>query len=395
MNKDKAVETLAVHAGIAEYEHRPVIPPIYQTSTFAFKDADHGADLFDGKQDGYIYTRMGNPTVEALEQCIADLEGGYKALACSSGMAAIHTCFVSVLNKGDHIICSEAVYGPTCTLINTVLSRFGIEATFVDTTDLNAVRNAVKNNTRLVHVETPGNPTMNITDIEAVAKIAHNAGALLSVDNTFMSPVLQKPFLWGADIVVHSLTKFLNGHADVVGGAVVVYDKVIYPQFRQVVNQIGGVLSPLEAFLVHRGIKTLPLRVERQTENARQVAAWLEEDASVDWVSYPGFSDHPQYDIVQKQMKGGGAVISFGLKGGLEAGRTMMNEVRLCALAVSLGGVESLIQHPATMTHASMGCEARKRAHISDGLVRLSVGIENVDDIIADLEQALAMVEDR
>jgi methionine-gamma-lyase len=384
-----SLETLAVHAGIAEYEHRPVIPPIYQTSTFSFEDADQGAALFGSRGRGYIYTRMGNPTVEALERCVAALEGGHKALACSSGMAAIHTCLVSVLNAGDHVVCSDAVYGPTCTLIETVLSRFGIEATMVDTSNLGAVRSAIRDNTRLVYIETPGNPTLVITDIKAVARIARESGALLVVDNTFMSPVLQQPFRWGADVVIHSLTKFLNGHADVVGGAIVVKEEAAYAQFRKVLNQIGGVLSPFEAFLVHRGIKTLVLRVRRQTDSALKVAHFLAAHPGVEWVRYPGLRDHPQYEIARKQMDGAGALISFGLRGGLEAGRAMMNAVRLCTLAVSLGGVETLIQHPATMTHASMGRIARKRAHITDGLVRLSVGIENVDGIIADLDQAL------
>jgi methionine-gamma-lyase len=345
--------------------------------------------LFGSRGRGYIYTRMGNPTVEALERCVAALEGGHKALACSSGMAAIHTCLVSVLNAGDHVVCSDAVYGPTCTLIETVLSRFGIEATMVDTSNLGAVRSAIRDNTRLVYIETPGNPTLVITDIKAVARIARESGALLVVDNTFMSPVLQQPFRWGADVVIHSLTKFLNGHADVVGGAIVVKEEAAYAQFRKVLNQIGGVLSPFEAFLVHRGIKTLVLRVRRQTDSALKVAHFLAAHPGVEWVRYPGLRDHPQYEIARKQMDGAGALISFGLRGGLEAGRAMMNAVRLCTLAVSLGGVETLIQHPATMTHASMGRIARKRAHITDGLVRLSVGIENVDGIIADLDQAL------
>jgi len=389
-----SLETLAVHAGIADYEHRPVIPPIYQASTFAFENVDQGAALFAGREHGYIYSRMGNPTVDALERSLAALEGGHKALACSSGMAAIHTCFTAILSAGDHVVCSDAVYGPTCTLIETVLSRFGVEATFVDTSDLDAVRGAIRDNTRMVYVETPGNPTLIITDIEAVARIAHDAGALLVVDNTFMSPVLQQPFRWGADVIVHSLTKFLNGHADVVGGAIVVKDASAYAQFRKVLNQTGGVLSPFEAFLVHRGIKTLVLRVERQTESASKVARFLTAHPEVEWVRYPGLRDHPQYEIARRQMTGAGGLISFGLRGGLEAGRAMMNAVRLCTLAVSLGGVETLIQHPATMTHATMGRQARERAHITDGLVRLSVGIENVDEIIADLRQALEVVHD-
>lgn len=387
-----SLDTLAVHAGIDHAEFRPVVPPIYQTSTFAFESAAHGAALFAGQRHGYIYTRMGNPTVEALERCLAALEGGHKALACGSGMAAIHTCLAAVLNAGDHLVCSEAVYGPTCTLIETVLSRFGVTATFVDTSRLEAVREAMRPETKLVYIETPGNPTLVMTDIASVARIAHEHGVLLAVDNTFMSPVLQQPLLHGADIVVHSLTKFLNGHADVVGGAIIVKDEARYTQFRKVLNQLGGVLAPFDAFLVHRGIKTLALRVWRQSESALRVARFLATHPAVAWVRYPGLASHPQYQIGLKQMAGSGALITFELRGGLAAGRRMMDGVRLCALAVSLGGVETLIQHPATMTHASMGRAARERAHITDGLVRISVGIEGVEEIIADLAQALEAI---
>lgn len=387
---ENALETLAVHAGLDQFKFNPVVPPIYQTSTFAFHDAAEGATLFAGKQQGYIYTRMGNPTVDALERCIAALEGGGRALACGSGMAAIHTTLAALLNSGDHMVCSDAVYGPTCTLIATVLSRFGVEATFVDTSDLDEVRDAMRADTKLVYVETPGNPTLVMTDIEGVARIAHEHHALLVVDNTFMSPAQQQPFRWGADVVVHSLTKFLNGHADVVGGAIVIRDNERYPHFRNVLNQLGGVLAPFDAFLVHRGIKTLVLRVRHQSASALQVAHYLAAHPDVAWVRYPGLRDHPQYELGCKQMTGTGALISFELRGGLDAGRRLMDGVRLCTLAVSLGGVETLIQHPATMTHASMGREGRARAHITDGLVRLSVGIEAVDEIIADLDQALA-----
>jgi len=329
--------------------------------------------------------------VEALEKCVAVLEGGHGALACSSGMAAIHTTLVSLLKTGDHIILSDVVYGPTCTLVETVLARGGIEASIVATSDLDAVQQALRPNTKVVFIETPGNPTLVITDLEAICRLAHERGALVVVDNTFMSPILQQPIRWGADIVVHSLTKFLNGHADVVGGIIVVNDAGRHKAIRQMLNQLGGVLSPLEAFLVHRGIKTLALRMHRHCKNAQQVAAFLAEHPAVEWVRYPGLSDHPQYEIARKQMSGSGGMISFGLKGGVEAGRKLMNAVELCTLAVSLGGVETLIQHPASMTHASIGSEARRRGHITDGLVRLSVGIENVDDIITDLEQALSL----
>ena len=392
VQQDKvAAETLVVHAGVESYEFGPVVPPIYEVSTFAFENADHGAALFAGEKPGYIYSRMGNPTVEALENCVAALEGGYGGLACSSGMAATHTILVTLLKVGDHLICSDAVYGPTCTLVETVLPRSGIEVTILNTSDLAAIEQAFRANTKLVYVETPGNPTLVITDLQAVSNLAHQHGALVAVDNTFMSPILQQPFQWGCDVVVHSLTKFLNGHADVVGGMIVSKDEAQQATFRKMLNQLGGVLAPFESFLVHRGIKTLALRMQRHCENAQKVAEFLESHPMVEWVRFPGLKSHPQYEMGRRQMSGAGGMISFELKGGVEAGRAVMDSVKLCRLAVSLGGVETLIQHPPSMTHATMGPEARRRAHITDGLVRLSTGIENVDDIIADLEQALAV----
>jgi methionine-gamma-lyase len=388
-HKEYSPETLVVHAGIDEHEFGPVVPPIYQVSTFAFDSAEHGAALFAGAGGGYIYSRMGNPTVEALERSIAALEGGYAALACASGMAAIHTTLVGLLQQGDHMVCSDAVYGPTCVLVETILSRFGIESTVVDTSDLSAVERALRPNTKVVFVETPGNPTLVISDLEAICRLAHDHEALVVVDNTFVSPILQQPLRWGVDVVVHSLTKFLNGHADVVGGMIVVKDEARYDSFRKLLNHLGGVLPPMESFLVHRGIKTLALRMRRHCENAQKVAEFLESRGEIEWVRYPGLKTHPQYEVGRKQMSGPGGMVSFGLKGGLAAGRRMMNSVELCKLAVSLGGVETLIQHPASMTHASMGRDARERANISDGLVRVSVGIEDPDDIIADLGQAL------
>ncbi len=387
--RNAAMETKSVHAGIGEYEFGAVVPPIYQTSTFKFENVEHGADLFAGRGDGYIYTRMRNPTVEAMEDALAVLENGAKGLGCGSGMAAIHTAFAATLKAGDHVVSSESVYGPTSTLLKTIMADFGVESTLVDTADLEAVRAAVRPNTRVVYVETPGNPTLVISDISAIAEIAHAAGAQLIVDNTFMGPIMQRPLDLGADVVVHSLTKSLNGHADVVGGAIVVKDEAAYPKFRKTLNQIGGVIDPFNSFLVHRGMKTLSLRVERASENAAKVAAFLEQHPKVAWVRYPGLPSHPQYEIAKKQMSGHGMMISFELAGGIEAGKTLMNNVRLCLLAVSLGGVESLIQHPASMTHASMGKEQREQANITDGLVRFSVGIEHVDDILADLTHAL------
>ncbi len=389
-SEEMSTESLVVHAGVGRNEHHAVVPPIYQTSTFAFDSAEQGAALFSGEREGYIYSRMANPTVRGLEKCVAALEGGYDGLACGSGMAAIHTTLAVMLEAGDHLVCSDAVYGPTCTLVETTLPRFGIEHTMVDASDVAAVEKAMRPNTKLVYIETPGNPTLVICDLATVCRMAHERGVQVVVDNTFMTPVLQQPFHWGVDVVVHSLTKFLNGHADVVGGMIVVKEEGQYSTFRKTLNQLGGVLPPFESFLVHRGIKTLALRMQRHCENAIKVAEFLEQHSAVEWVRYPGLRSHPQYEIACRQMAGAGGMISFGLRDGLEAGRRMMNAVKLCGLAVSLGGVESLIQHPASMTHAGMGPEARKRANISDGLVRLSVGVENVSDIINDLEQAIS-----
>jgi len=387
-----SIDTLAVHAGCDNFQYGPVIPPIYQVSTFAFEDAAHGASLFSGNKEGYIYSRMGNPTVEALENALAALEGGHKALACSSGMAAIHTVLVSLLQAGDHIICSDAVYGPTCILVETILSKFGIESTVADTSDLESVKKALKPNTKVIYVETPGNPTLVVTDLGAISKLAHDHGAQVIVDNTFLGPVLQQPLRWGVDVVVHSLTKSLNGHADVVGGAIIAKDEDAYQNFRKVLNHMGGVLPPFESFLVHRGLKTLAIRMARHCENSLKISNFLKMCPAINWVKYPWLDDHPQLGISRKQTSGGGSVISFELEGGVEAGKVLMSKVKLCTLAVSLGGVETLIQHPASMTHASMGRQARLRGHITDGLVRLSVGIENADDIIADLRQALSQI---
>jgi methionine-gamma-lyase len=383
-----------VHAGVEENEFGAVVPPIYQTSTFKFETAEHGASLFAGEEKGYIYTRMANPTVEAMENAIAELEGGHKALGCGSGMAAIHTVFASLLSAGDHVICSTAVYGPTTTLLNTVMKKFGVETTFVDTSNSENVLNAMKSNTKVVYVETPGNPTLCISDIQEISKIAHQHNATVVVDNTFMSPALQNPLKLGADVVIHSLTKFLNGHADVIGGIIIVKDDKTYKSFRKVLNQLGGVIDPFNSFLVHRGLKTLAIRMQKHSENAQKIAEWLEKHPLVKSISFPGLKSHPNYEVGQKQHKAPGGMIKFEVEGGMEAGRILMNSVKLCQLAVSLGGVESLIQHPASMTHFSMGKEARLAGGITDGLVRLSVGIENVDDLIADLEQALEKVKE-
>ncbi len=390
--RNYGIETQCVHAGLKETTEGAVVTPIYQTSTFKFKDADHGARLFKGEEDGYIYTRMRNPTVEAMEDAVAILEGGAKALGCATGMAAVHTLFMATLKAGDHIICSESCYGATATLLANVMPNFGITTTFVDTSDINSVKKAIQPNTKMIYAETPGNPTLIISDLQELSNVAKSIGAKFAVDNTFMSPVLQRPFEYGADYIIHSMTKYLNGHADVVAGIIILKDEVEYPHFRKILNHLGGTIDPFNSFLVHRGLKTLKLRVLQQQENAKKVAEYLNNHPKIEWVRYPGLPSHPQYDIAQKQMKGPGSMIAFELKGGIEAGKILMNNIEIFGLAVSLGGVESLIQHPASMTHAGMSQEARLQAKITDGLVRISVGIENVNDLINALDKALSLV---
>ncbi len=390
--KSKNLESKCVHAGIEKYEFGPVVPPIYQTSTFQFENTAHGAALFKGEKNGYIYTRMKNPTVEAMENAVAELEGGYKALGCASGMGAISTIFTALLKNGDHVICSKSVYGPTTTLLATIFSKFGVEFSFVDTDIDGEIEKAIKPNTRVVYVETPGNPTLAVTDLKKASDVAHKNNALVVVDNTFMSPILQRPFEFGVDVILHSMTKFLNGHADVVAGIIVVKDEEMYSLMRKTLNQMGGVIDPFNSFLVHRGLKTLAIRMEKHTINGQKVAEYLEKHPKVEWVRYTGLKSHPNYEVALKQHSQQGGMISFELKGGYKAGEILMDNVKFCLLAVSLGGVETLIQHPASMTHLTMGEAARKEAGITEGLIRLSVGIENYQDIIDDLEQALSKI---
>lgn len=382
--------TKAIHAGSLENSvFGEVSVPIFQSSTFAFPNADEGAARFSGEQPGYIYTRMGNPTLRALEDNLAALENGYRGMVTATGMAAIATVFQTFLMQGTHVISTASVYGPTRILLEKHLSRFGISSTFIDTSDLQNIRNALRPETGMIYIETPANPTMLITDIAGAAGIAHDHDALLVVDNTFASPYLQRPLGHGADIVIHSLTKFINGHSDVVGGAIIPANEKLYREIRSVLNLCGGTMDPHQAWLVLRGVRTLALRVEKSQENAAKLAAFLKEHPKVTWVKYPGLSEHPQFEIARKQMDGFGAMICFGVKNGLAGGKTLMNHVGLFTLAVSLGGVESLIEHPATMTHATVPRPERESAGILDELVRISVGCEHYDDLREDLEQAL------
>ena len=359
-----------------------VVAPIYQTSTYVFENLD--------KNKGYIYARTTHPNRMALERTLARLERGTAAYAFTSGMAAIDAVF-RLLRPGDHTILPAALYGGTYRLVSQLLVDFGLEFTYVDTSCPDKVEAAIKPSTRMIYCETPSNPTMVVTDLAAIGNIARKNGLTLVVDNTFLSPYLQQPITLGAHIVVHSLTKYLNGHSDCVGGAVVVTrqdhaDKIYFVQ-----RAAGAGLAPLDCFLTSRGIKTLAVRMERHELNGRAIAQFLEGHPKVKRVLYPGLVSHPQHELAKRQQSGFGAMITFDL-GSLAAARTLVNSVRLCALAESLGGVESLISHPASMTHSSMPPEVRAANGITDGMVRLSVGIEDLEDLIADLDQALAKV---
>lgn len=389
MHNDAKFDTKLIHAGQKPDALMSVNPPIYQTSTFAFKNAKHGAECFAGESDGYIYTRLGNPTIRTLEDAVAALEGGFGGIATASGMAAVTTVYLSFLSAGAHIVSTDAVYGASRSVLENHFSRFGVEASFVDTSRIELVEAAIKPNTKLLYIETPANPTISITDIAACAELAKKHGIKLVVDNTFCSPYLQRPLELGADIVLHSITKFINGHADVVGGVIVAKDAADHKLMYGVMTSMGPNMDPHQAFLVSRGLKTLSLRLERAQANAQIIAEFLENHPLVAWVRYPGLPSHPQFELAKRQQKGPGAMISFGLKGGFEAGSRMMDHVKLATLAVSLGGVETLIQHPASMTHAKVSTAAKQKAGITDEMVRLSVGIEDVNDLLADLTQAL------
>jgi cystathionine beta-lyase/cystathionine gamma-synthase len=374
--------TRAIHAG---QEPDPatgaVVVPIYQTSTFA-QDAL-------GKHRGYEYSRTGNPTRAALEQCIAALEGAAHGLAFASGMAAEATV-MQLLKPGDHTLAVDDLYGGSYRLFRRVLEPMGLTFSFVDGSDLNAVEKAMTNRTRMVWVESPTNPLLKLVDINAVSKLAHARQALLVADNTFMSPYFQRPLSLGADIVVHSATKYLGGHSDVIGGTLVLNRDDLFERLAFLQNAVGGVPGPMDAWLVLRGLKTLAIRMREHDRNARLVAAFLSEHPKVARVFYPGLPKNPQRELAQRQMSGFGGMISFEVKGGLEPARRVVERTQLFTLAESLGGVESLIELPAVMTHASIPAETRRAHGVADGLVRISVGIEDVADLISDLDQALA-----
>lgn len=384
------IETEMVHGVHQTDPHTGALSmPIYQTSTFVFKDCEQGARRFKGEESGYIYSRLGNPNTDVLGEKMAVLEGYEAGMVTGSGMAAVSNVIFATAQAGDHIVIDDTVYGGTHYLVEDEIRNIGIEVTRVDASDLSQVENAMQKNTKMVLIETPANPTLKIIDIEQVAKIIHSHHALLCVDNTFLTPISQRPKNLGADIVLHSATKFISGHGDVVAGAVVGNKDFIKKAFK-IATHYGWSLAPFNAWLLLRGLKTMALRVQRGEENSLQIAKWLEKHRAIESVYYPFLESHPQYELARKQQTGGGSVIAFELKGGYEAGKSLMNNVNLCTLAVSLGDCDTLIQHPASMTHAGMSEEALKEAYITPGMVRLAIGVEHVQDLIGDLEQALA-----
>jgi cystathionine beta-lyase/cystathionine gamma-synthase len=375
-------ETKAIWVGqSADEATGATIVPIYQTSTFTQEEVN--------KHKGYEYSRVGNPTRSALDQCLASLEEGKYGLSFSSGLAAEHA-ILSILKPGDHVIVPEDMYGGTYRLIKEIFEPFNIKFSFTDFTDLNAIMKAFLPSTRMVWIETPTNPTLKIFDIRAISDISHKHDALVVVDNTFLSPYFQKPLLLGADIVVHSTTKYINGHSDIIGGAIVLYDKVLYDKIHLVQKSVGAVPSPFDSWLTLRGVKTLAIRMRQHEENAFKVARFLQKHQNVLEVFFPGLETHPGYDIAKKQMTGFGGVVSFKIKGGLYECNVFFKKLKIFQLADSLGGIESLANYSALMTHDYFPKELRLKIGVTDNLIRLSIGIEHIDDLLDDLKNALS-----
>jgi methionine-gamma-lyase len=388
MEKEMSFGTRCVHAGEGHNPFGAHATPIYQTSTFVFESAEQAAAVFSGGP-GYRYIRSApnTPTHAAFVEKICSLEGGEAGLAFSSGMAAETCVFLSLLKAGDHLLSTNIIYGGTFGLINSLLTKFGIEVSFVDTTDLELVKASIRENTRMLFLETPANPTMAVSDIGELSKIAKEAEAITVVDNTFATPNFQRPLGLGADIVVESSTKYIGGHGDLLGGVAVGSETLIQSMKRPALLA-GGTMGTHEAWLCLRGLKTLHLRMERHAENAMRLARFLESHPKVEKVNYPSLASHPQHEVARRQMSGYGGMLSFEVRGGVESGRRLMNHLKLCSLAVSLGSVDTLVEHPASMTHAVVPKNMRESLGISDGLVRVSVGIEDADDILMDFEQA-------
>lgn len=380
---DAQIETAALHSGTEpDPTTGAILTPIYQTTTYRQNAV--------GSDKGYTYSRAGNPTVKALEDRIATLEKAEYATCFSSGLAATNALFLTLLKAGDRVVVSDVCYGGTVRLLEQILTKFGVEADFVDTSDEAKLTESLQKPAALVFIETPANPTLKLTDIALAARLAHDAGALLAVDNTLLSPALQRPIELGADIVLESTTKFFDGHNATIGGALATSNAELDEAFKFTRKTIGSIQAPFDAWLTLQGSKTLPLRVWQQSENALAVAAFLKDHPRVKNLNYPGLPDFPQYELARRQQTAGGALLSFELHGGIDSGIALMNSVKLCSLAENLGSAETLITHPASMTHGSVAPEAREKAGITDGLVRLSIGLENPEDIIADLDRALS-----
>jgi len=394
----KGFATKVIHGKKLHSKHESDLPiraistPIFQSSTFVFESAEEGAAIFAGEKQGYVYTRLGNPTQAALESDIAYLENGESALAFGSGMAAISTLTFALAVPGDNLVAAVVLYGGTHLFFNEMCPKYSIEVRFQDPANFAALREAIDSKTRFVFIETPSNPTLDVYDIEAIAKLCTSKGVPLVVDNTFATPYLQNPLDLGAEIVVHSATKYLGGHGDTVAGIVIGKNDFIGPLRAKYLRDFGGIISPFNAWLILRGLKTLPVRMDRHCDSALEVAKYLAFHPKVQAVYYPGLRTHPGYRLASKQMRSYGGMLSFDLSGGREAGRKFCNAVKICTLAVSLGDVDTLISHPASMTHSTYSKEDLDKAGISEGLIRLSVGLENVEDIIEDLRQAMEQI---
>ena len=389
---EKSFETLTVHAGEdTEAHHGSISTPIYNASVFAFTDADEGAAIHNYEKEGWFYGRLGNPTQDALERAMCQLEQGESALAFASGMAAVTASLLNIVKSGDHIVAPDSHYATAGSFLEYLAETFGVTTTYVDQTDAENYRQAIQENTKVFYLETPSNPTLKISDLVEIAKIAQENGITTICDNTFASPYNQLPLTLGVDVVLHSATKYLGGHSDLTAGVIVGKKEFVEKARLKTTKLFGGNIAPNTAWLVLRGIKTLALRMERHNENAQKIAEFLAEHPKVLHVNYPGLPSHPNYDVAKKQMRGFAGMISFNV-GTIPAGKTLLNNVRLCTLATSLGGVETIIQHSASMTNANSSSEERLKAGITDGLIRLSVGIEDEADIIADIAQALELV---
>lgn len=392
---DKGLSTKSIHFGKLPNTFGALTTPIYQTSTFVFEDTAQAGRLFSGQEEGYVYTRMGHPNATEVERKVAMLEHAEDCVATCSGMAAITATLWTALAAGDHVVASSTLYGATHAFLLHGMTRYGVQVSLADTRDPKSVEKALKPNTKVVYLESPANPNMFMADIKEIAAIAHKANPeiLVMVDNTYSTPLIQRPLELGADVSIHSATKYLNGHGDVIAGFVVGHKRFIERVRNEGIKLLtGGAISPFEAFLICRGLKTFPMRMKQHCENAQKVAEFLEQHPAVDNVQYPGLPSFAQYELAKRQMSMPGAMIAFEVKGGIEAGKKLLDSVKLVSLAVSLGDAETLIQHPASMTHLPCSAKEREEAHITDGLIRLSVGLEDVEDIIADLKQALDLL---